>query len=519
MRNGTMRIDLVKLAKFLLKYIWLIVLCAAIGFGVMYQRAAQTPNRYTSSGTMYVVNANPNQINYGYVNMTDLTSAVQLIETYSVVVRSERVMGAVLEYPVDEKGPDGMPTGKTILLVQKYPGLTSGMISAAISMSSVNETPMVRVSCTTEAPEKSMDICNAVLAIAPGEIVNVVGAGQAQMVDAASLPMWPNPRGERQKGIIGAAIGAAAAAALLILICLIRQRITDVNELTDRYTPPVLSGIKRDPHPTKDPSSLLLSKSSRMETLESYAKLRINLLYALVEKRNNVVEVTSAISGEGKSTIASNLGVSCAVSGKRTLIVDADMRRGCQRDIFRYAQDLPGLSDVLAGTCKWQDAIVTTDYAMLSLLPAGRLPSNPSELLETGAMKALLKELSEAFDIVLLDVPPINIVADPLTLSQEVAGSIFVVRQGYSSHREVRKALISAEMTGMVVLGFVFYGKNVSDGGAFSRRYYRDYYHRYDTRNAAQLPIGPAGGADTESASAEAAVSGSGDAGTPPEHG
>ena len=486
MSNTTYRIDLIKLIRFVLKYIWIVIICAAIGFGVMYQRAAKRPDTYTSSGTMYVVNANPNQVNYGYVNGSDLTSAVQLIETYRVVVRSERVMGAVLECPLDVLDEEGNPTGEKILLAQKYPELTSAMVGASISMASVNETGMVRVMCTTYRPDMAMDICNAVLAVAPGEIMNVVGAGKAQMVDSAVLPMAPNPRGERRQGIMGALVGAFGAAAILLLICLLRQRVTSAKELSDQYTPPILSSIKRSRHDEKDPGDFLLSKTSSMEMVESYSKLRINLLYSLVEKQNHVVEITSAISGEGKSTIAANLGISCAMSGKRVLIVDADMRRACQRDIFHYAEDLPGLSDVLIGNCEWKKAILSTQYPMMNLLPAGQLPANPSELLESNAMKALLGQLSGAYDLVLLDVPPINIVSDPLTLSQQVAGSVFVVRQGYSNHREIRKALISAEMTGMVVLGFVFYGESANEGSLYSRAHYKSYYNQYESRDRKQ---------------------------------
>ena len=104
-------------------------------------------------------------------------------------------------------------------------------------------------------------------------------------------------------------------------------------------------------------------------------------------------------------------------------------------------------------------------------------------------MHTLLTELEAAYDLVLLDVPPINIVADPLALSAWVAGGLFVVRQGYSDHRDIHRALNQAEMTGLNLLGFVFYGENLRQGGYYSRRYYYgkygkyygNYYKRYDS--------------------------------------
>ena len=86
------------------------------------------------------------------------------------------------------------------------------------------------------------------------------------------------------------------------------------------------------------------------------------------------------------------------------------------------------------------------------------------------------------YDLVLLDMPPINIVSDPLALSTQVAGCLFVIRQNYSDHRDIRKALISAEMTGMNVMGFVFYGEKIDEGGYYRRKYYKSYYSRYDYR-------------------------------------
>jgi Mrp family chromosome partitioning ATPase len=104
-----------------------------------------------------------------------------------------------------------------------------------------------------------------------------------------------------------------------------------------------------------------------MDTVESYAKLRMNLFYTLVGKESHTVLITSGISGEGKSTIAANLAISCAMSDRRVILVDADMRRACQGDVFHYENTVPGLSDVLVGNAAWQDVILRSKYAIRSL--------------------------------------------------------------------------------------------------------------------------------------------------------
>ncbi len=475
-------INLVKLAFYILKRIWLVIICAAIGFGIIYYRASKEPDTYTASGTMFVTNSNPNLINYGYTSTTDISSAVQLVNIYSEVVRSETVMQRVLEYRIESAEEDGVD--QDLLLSQKYPGLSTAYIRKVVSMFSVNETPMVRVSCTTTDPVLSADICNAVLQVAPTAIKDVVGAGDAKPQDFATVPMFANNRGDMRKGLIGGLAGAIVAIGLLALLFLMNRKVEDTEELTDNYTLPILATVRRCKGDEKDPGAFLLSEKSEMDLMESYAKLRMNLLYTLVGKEQHTILVTSAVSGEGKSTVAANLAISLAISGKRVLLMDADMRRACQGELFQYDLSIPGLSDVLIGDVRMEDVILTSERENLDVLPAGSAPPNPSELLESQAMQDLLKQLEAQYDMILLDAPPINIVSDPLALSTLAVGAVFVVRQHFSDHREIRKALIEAEMTGLELLGFVFYGEKIRQGGYYKRKTYKgyQYYYRYDTR-------------------------------------
>lgn len=468
MKKGV-RIDLVRLMMYILKRVWLVILCMAIGAGFMYWRGNRNHvDTYTASGTMYVNNSNPNLINYQYASSSDITSAVMLIDTYAVVVRSNKVMDRVAEQ-----------------LSSKYPGIVPGFIASTVSMAPVGETGVVRVSCTTVNPQMSMDFCNAILDVAPNAIQDVVGAGNAQVIDFASVPAAPNGRSTFRNMLIGAAAGGGLAAVVLVVLFLLKQRVESPSELTENYTPPVLSEVHRDRKQNDDPAAFLLNKHSSMEDMESYAKLRMNLFYTLVGKNSHSVIVTSAISGEGKSTIAANLAISCAMGGKKALLIDADMRRACQRDIFRNDDKRMGLSDVLSGACSWKDAVISGGKESPDILHAGSLPPNPAELLESAAMKGLLEKMETKYDVVILDCPPINIVSDPMALSGLVAGALFVIRQGFTDHREVRKALSSVEMTGMNILGFVFYGENLKQGSYYSRKHYQNYYHRYDTRQQA----------------------------------
>ena len=310
----------------------------------------------------------------------------------------------------------------------------------------------------------------------------MVGAGSVEVIDYAAAPTEPVSRGPLKKGILGGLAGAVLACGVLVLLFLLDRKVDDIKELEQSDTPPVLATIRRMKKKTSVASDFLLGPHAARDQFESYAKLRMNLMYALRDKEHGAVVVTSTISGEGKSTIAANLAVSCAMSCGRVLLVDADMRRGCQAQIFNYDEESPGLFEALTKKKDWRECVLSTEQDALDVLPAGHLPSDPAELMASMEMSDLLKELNEAYKLVLIDVPPINIVSDPLMLSDIVTGCLFVVRQSYTDHREIRKALIAAEMTRMEVLGFVFYGERTESDRYYAKKYYDHYYHNYEDR-------------------------------------
>ena len=466
MDRKTVRIDLIKLIMYVMKRCWLLILCAALGFGAMYIYTTRfTPDTYTASGTMYVNNGNPNMEQYQYTNSSDLDSAVQLIDTYLIVVKSEKVMRTVIERLADD-----------------YPGINAEYISSTLSMASVSETGVASVSSTTYDANMSRDIVNAVLEVAPEEIIRVVGAGNIEIVDYATAPLFPDNKGALRRGLLGLITGTFLAGFVLVAMFLMNQRVADAKDLTDNYTPPILASIQRVKAVTDTPNEFLITNKTNMSIVENYAKLRMNLLYSLVGKSESVIVITSAVAGEGKSTIAANLAISCAMGEKKVLLIDGDMRRASQSKIFELSDHTKGLSEALVGSDKWNDLILKNIKGNVDILPAGQFPPNPAELLGSSNMLRMLKELERAYDLILLDMPPINIVSDPLVLANNVAGCIFVTRQDYSDHREIRKALIQAEMAGMNVMGFVFYGEKIKEAGYYNRKYYNKYYSKYEYR-------------------------------------
>ena len=432
MKKNKNQIDLVKMLLYIVRNVWLVVLCAEIGFGAFYMYVTRRlPETYTAAGTMYVSSYNPNMIDEEYMKSGDLSSSSQLIKTLMVIIKRDSVMKKV-----------------TDRVSETHPGISLETVSSSLSMESVSDTGVVAVISTTQEAQLSADIVNAVMESAPDEIARVVGVGNVDIMDYAVVPVLPNDR----KSVLisfqyGAAAGAALAAALLAILYVLNQKITNINDLKNNYRIPILASIRRTEG-----------------------------VYTLVGKERRIVVITSSVSGEGKSTISSNLAISCSMSGKKVLLVDGDMRRSSQSEIFKLDGDQKGLSDAIAGRCKWENVILKNIVQKVDLLPAGHIPPNPAELLESDAMGRLLEEANTKYDLVLLDMPPVDIVADPLAVSAHVAGCIFVVRQNFTTHPDIRKALAAVQMTNMNVLGFVFYGEHLHDTSYYSRKYYKNYY-------------------------------------------
>lgn len=211
---------------------------------------------------------------------------------------------------------------------------------------------------------------------------------------------------------------------------------------------------------------------------EAYRLLRANILFALPDQgKCRVIGVTSALSGEGKSTTVLNLAYMLAESGRKTLLLEADMRLPTVSQRLKLSSE-PGLSNLLAGLCGGEEAVRDSGiHERLWVMPSGDIPPNPSELIGSGQMKAVLEELKESYDFLLLDLPPINEVSDALVASRLADGMAVVVRSGYSSRSAVAEAMRQLQYAEAKVLGFVM---NRADGQEGNYKGYQSGYgYRY----------------------------------------
>ena len=226
----------------------------------------------------------------------------------------------------------------------------------------------------------------------------------------------------------------------------------------------------------------MLCENLSFSAAEAYKLLRTNLLFTLPATEGShgrIIGVTSSIRGEGKSTTAVNLSYTLAETGKKVLLIDADMRLPSVAQKLGIKQT-PGLSNLLAGLCTVTGAVkASSQFPNWQILPAGDIPPNPSELLGAEVMRSVLEKLSTHYDYILVDLPPVNIVSDALAVSQWIDGMIVVVRQNYTDRQALSFCMSQLSVLGSKLLGAVM--TNASETTKENRKYgkYRKYGYGY----------------------------------------
>ena len=200
-------------------------------------------------------------------------------------------------------------------------------------------------------------------------------------------------------------------------------------------------------------SNLITIRHPASAASEAYRTLRTGLLYSRVDAPPKVILVTSAGPREGKSTVCANLSVMLAQSHKNTLIVDCDLRRPALHQLFGL-RNVWGLASVLLGERDLRE-VCTEVLPGLKVATAGPIPPDPAEVLGSQRFAAFLAEVRESFDYVLVDCPPVQVVADPLILAAQADGVLLVIDAQQTRRMPFAQAIRNLEAVGAVVLGVV----------------------------------------------------------------
>lgn len=214
-------------------------------------------------------------------------------------------------------------------------------------------------------------------------------------------------------------------------------------------------------------------------TTEAYKLLRTNIVFSFPDDgKGRVVGVTSAIQGEGKSTTVANVAYALSEAGYRVLLLEADLRKPTISSKLSVER-APGLTNLLVARGNYREVIQTCSVASkMDIISSGDIPPNPSELLGSERMAALIEELKADYDYILMDLPPVTMVSDAVTVSKLLDGVIMVIRAGVSDEHMLEEALRQLDMVNTRILGFT-YRDNNDKKNIYRRRYTKKYYKYY----------------------------------------
>jgi polysaccharide biosynthesis transport protein len=303
------------------------------------------------------------------------------------------------------------------------------------------------------------------------ELSGLLRTSNVRVLDAARPQLGAVRPNVPQSILLGVLAGLIAGLGLALLLEFLDSSVTSQLEIEERLGLTFLGFVPTIPQAVAEGQSkdLHIHREPKSHIAECTRAVRTNLLFMSPDKPLKRMLVTSSGPQEGKSTTAINLAIAMAQSGQKVLIVDTDMRRPRLHKAFGVPNDV-GVSSLVVGEGKLEDAIKTTEVPGVYLLPCGPVPPNPAELLHTKAFAELLETLDGKFDRVLLDSPPVGAVADAVVLATQVAGVVIVLKAG-ATQRDVAKRTVRA-LTDVKapILGAVLNDVNLE------RSRYGDYY-------------------------------------------
>lgn len=277
----------------------------------------------------------------------------------------------------------------------------------------------------------------------------------------------------------GFGAGLAFGIGVLFLLHRLDDRLENPEEIERQLEEPIMGQLPEvDKKHYREGYLMLTRMKSHTMFAESLRGIRSALLLSPEGTSKRMLAVTSAVPGDGKTTFTANFSVILANSGNKTLLIDADLRRGNVHSYFDQPLE-HGLAEVLEGELAVADAIRETPVKNLFFMRAGERPSNPSELLIGSSTKDIIMQLRRDFDYVIFDCPPLTAIDDTFSIAAYLDGIFFVIRAGKTSIRFARMSINTIRQRGAPILGLIVNGVPIDNPYYYyTTYYYASYYHR-----------------------------------------
>jgi tyrosine-protein kinase len=302
-------------------------------------------------------------------------------------------------------------------------------------------------------------------------------SGAAEVVQRAERPRAPISPQKARDGILGLLAGLGLGVGFVFLRERLDDRIKSRVELERRMGAPVVAAVPRVPGWRRaEDAQLIMRRDPKNPVSEAYRTLGTNVQYMASRQQLRVVMVTSSMGGEGKSTTSSNLAVVLAQSGKRVILISADLRRPRVHNFFGLRNDV-GLANVLSDGITLSQVARDPGIPNLRIVTAGFIPHDPAALLGSQRAAKFIASLRDVADFIVIDTPPVLAVADASILAPLMDGTVFVLDAERSSRSDMIQSRDQLENAGGNIVGIVY--NNFDPGQSTAYPYYSSYYYQY----------------------------------------
>jgi capsular exopolysaccharide synthesis family protein len=414
---------------------WQVVLLLGILGGLLgYAYAGTLPTMYRATSSVFVSSPRgdtTNELVQGF------TFTEKLVQSFSQLATTPAVLQPVID----------------TLELDTTPAALAKNVSASTPLNTV----IVEVTVVNRSPEQSAVIANAVTrSLATiGQELAPVGPGGApsvtlETVSTAQAPLNPFSPNLGLMLATGVLFGLTVGAVFAVLRDMFDTRVRDEKDLARVSDAPLLGKVGA--RGRRDPAGVVMRTLPRSAMAESYRRIQTNLEFIDVDHRPRTIVVTSAVTGEGKTTTAVNLALALAERSSAVLLIDADLRHPGVAELCGVEAGA-GLTTVLVGPLSAEDAIVR--WGELSVLSAGAVPPNPGQLLSSSAMRTLLGRLTERYEYIVIDSPPLLPTTDALGLANIADGAIVVARYRATRRNQLKDTIESLDNVNATLLGVV----------------------------------------------------------------
>ena len=416
---------------------WVIIVVATlVGVGAAAAYSLTRTPTYESSSTVFV----STQTSGSVAELQQGSSFAQArINTYVGLVSTPIVMNPVI--------------------AELDLGVTAGQLASRVNASATLNTTLITITVEDADPVVAADIANALAASLSSAVPAIepasdAGASPIQLsrVRDAQPALSPSSPNVPLNLALGLLVGLALGIGIAVLRTVLDTRVRNSRDLEQVTDTPLIGAIAFDPKAKDRP--LIVHANPLSPRAESFRALRTNLQFLDMGGRASFV-VTSSVPSEGKSTTTINLAIALADAGKKVALLDTDLRKPKVAE-YLGLEGGAGLTDVLIGRARLGDVMQPWGGRSMYVLPSGKIPPNPSELLASPQMHKLLEVLERDFDVVLCDAPPLLPVTDGAILSRATSGAIIAVAAGRTTRHQLTGALdalttVDARVAGVVM--------------------------------------------------------------------